>query len=304
MPFVTGLAVKKNLAQCYFQLSNYKDTIRVLEAYIAEAEKRGQLYGPRDLIMLGISYYQNDELEKAYTNIKKANSISNDYKEDWLGYELAIAVKLEKYKEAVEVAQLLVFVNPEKKEYWKQISGLYYTTNDENESLAGLELAFEKNTLTKEKEYLDLARYYLYKELPQKAIKVLEFGINNNIVNGNKKNYELLADSYFFLRDRDIGINYLIKSLEIESDPNTAFKIGRFAFEEENWKLAIKYLKEAKVLNYNKVPGRLDLLIGISLYESNEYSSAISYFNKALEFEETKTPAEGWLAFMNELENS
>ena len=187
MPFVTGLAVKKNLAQCYFQLSNYKDTIRVLEAYIAEAEKRGQLYGPRDLIMLGISYYQNDELEKAYTNIKKANSISNDYKEDWLGYELAIAVKLEKYKEAVEVAQLLVFVNPEKKEYWKQISGLYYTTNDENESLAGLELAFEKNTLTKEKEYLDLARYYLYKELPQKAIKVLEFGINNNIVNGNKK---------------------------------------------------------------------------------------------------------------------
>lgn len=254
--------------------------------------------------MLGISYYQNDELEKAYTNIKKANSISNDYKEDWLGYELAIAVKLEKYKEAVEVAQLLVFVNPEKKEYWKQISGLYYTTNDENESLAGLELAFEKNTLTKEKEYLDLARYYLYKELPQKAIKVLEFGINNNIVNGNKKNYELLADSYFFLRDRDIGINYLIKSLEIESDPNTAFKIGRFAFEEENWKLAIKYLKEAKVLNYNKVPGRLDLLIGISLYESNEYSSAISYFNKALEFEETKTPAEGWLAFMNELENS
>ena len=55
--------------------------------------------------MLGISYYQNDELEKAYTNIKKANSISNDYKEDWLGYELAIAVKLEKYKEAVDIAQ-------------------------------------------------------------------------------------------------------------------------------------------------------------------------------------------------------
>ena len=61
-----------------------------------------------------------------------------------------------------------------KKEYWKQISGLYYTTNDENQSLAGLELAFEKDTLTKEKEYLDLARYYLYKELPQKAIKVLK----------------------------------------------------------------------------------------------------------------------------------
>ena len=234
MPFITGLQVRKNLAQCYFQSANYQETIRVLEEYIAIAKKRGQLYAPIDLIMLGISYYQTNEFLKSYENISLANSLSTEYKEDWLGYELALAVKLEKYDEAIRISQLLIFVNPEKKEYWKQISGLYYSQDSDDESLAGLELAYENGTLTTEKEFLDLSRYYLYKDLPQKAVKVIREGVNVGIVKKTKKNYELLADSYFFLKDRDLGIEYLIKSLELEADPNTAFKIGRFAFEEEH----------------------------------------------------------------------
>ena len=82
-----------------------------------------------------------------------------------------------------------------------------------------------------------------------------------------KENYDLLADSYFLLKDRVIGIEYLIKSLGIDNDPDTAFKIGRFAFEEENWDLAYAYLKRAKDLKYKKTPGRLDLLMGICKYE-------------------------------------
>lgn len=301
MPLVTALSVRKNLAQCYFALSNYEKTIEILEAYMALAKKRGQLYPPKDLIMLGIAYFQTDQFKKAYTAINEANERSTEYKEDWLNYELAITIKLEMYDEALDVAQLLLFVNPDKKEYWKQISGLYYTVNGEDQSLASLELAYENNTLSKEKEFLDLSRYYLYKDLPQKAVNVILDGISKNLINKTKENYELLADSFFFLRDRDKGIQYLIKALEIEKNANTAFKIGRFAFEEEDWLLAIQYLKEAKTLNYDKSPGRLDLLIGIANYETGKYNEAIIHFKNALEFEETKTPAEGWLSYIDEL---
>ena len=75
MPFITGLQVRKNLAQCYFQSANYQETIRVLEEYIAIAKKRGQLYAPIDLIMLGISYYQTNDFIKSYENISLANSL-------------------------------------------------------------------------------------------------------------------------------------------------------------------------------------------------------------------------------------
>ena len=303
IPLVTGLQVRRNLAQCYFQNSNYLGTIKILEEYKAISIKRGLLFAPTDRVMLGISYFKDDKYEKAYINISEANQLSTTYKEDWLGYELSLAIQLEKFNEAIETAQLLIFVNPDKKEYWKQLSGLYYTQDDDNESLAGLELAYEQNTLTKEKEYLDLSRYYLYKNLPQKAIKTIQYGINAGIINETKKNYELLADSYFILKDRAKGIEYLQESLRLASDPNTAFKIGRFAFEEEDWKTAFKYLLEAKKLNYEKNPGRLDILMGISLYELNDYESANTYFTKALSFDDTKISAEGWISYLKDISN-
>jgi len=301
IPLVTGLQVRRNLAQCYFQNSNYLGTIKILEEYKAISIKRGLLFAPTDRVMLGISYFKDDKYEKAYINISEANQLSTTYKEDWLGYELSLAIQLKKYAEAIETAQLLIFVNPDKKEYWKQLSGLYYTQDADNESLAGLELAYEQNTLTKEKEYLDLSRYYLYKNLPQKAIKTIRYGIETGIVSESKKNYELLADSYFILKDRAKGIQYLEESLQLESDPNTAFKIGRFAFEEEDWNTAFKYLQEAKKLKYNKTPGRLDILMGISLYELGNYQKSKIFFNNALEFDESKISAEGWLSYLDDL---
>ena len=150
---------------------------------------------------------------------------------------------------------------------------------------------------------MDLSRYYLYKNLPQKAIKTIQYGINAGIINETKKNYELLADSYFILKDRAKGIEYLQESLRLASDPNTAFKIGRFAFEEEDWKTAFKYLLEAKKLNYEKNPGRLDILMGISLYELNDYESANTYFTKALSFDDTKISAEGWISYLKDISN-
>ena len=304
MPLITGFQIRKNLSQCYFQTSDYKNTIRVLEDYKAVAEKRYQIFPPLNSIMLGISYYQEGKLLPAYENIAFANANSTKYKEDWLGYEFGVAIELEKFEEAKEVAQLLIFINPDKKEYWKQLSGLYYTLESDDQSLAGLELAYERNTLTKEKEYVDLSKYYLYKSLPQKAVKVLKYGMNAGIVPKSKENYDLLADSYFLLKDRSEGINFLIKSLEIDNDPETAFKIGRFAFEEEDWLLAYKYLYKAKSLDYKKNPGRLDLLMGICKYETNDYKLASELFSNALEFEGTKTSAEGWLAYIKELQAS
>ena len=222
----------------------------------------------------------------------------------WLRYELSLAYKLEKYNEATDLAQLLIYLNPEKKEYWQQVSGLYYAQKRDDESLAGLELAFDNNLLVESKEYVDLASYYLYKGLPQKAVKVIEYGFDKDFLESNNKNYELLADSYFIARDRENGIKALQSSLSIKEDEDVAFKIARFGFEDENWNLALKYFKEAKKLGWNKTPGRLELLMGITQYELGNLSASMELFNIALNEEVTKTSAEGWINFIEDLQEN
>ncbi len=267
LPFAADLQVSYSLAQCYFQTGRYKDVIATLENYRDKASKRGQ---------------------------KKLN-------EEWLQYEFALAVKLEKYDDAVRVGQFLIFVNPEKKSYWKQLSGVYYGSESEELSLAGLELAYENEVLDKEKDYIDLARYFMYKELPIKAVDVLNNGISVEKVKKTRKNYEFLADAYFLSKEKVQGIDALIKAESIESDANLSYKIARFAFENEDWSKSISYFKQAKDQGYDKYPGRLELLLGISYFEISQYQQALVYLNESLEIDQSTSAAEGWINYINDI---
>lgn len=301
IPLITNLQVRANLAQCYFQTKNFDKVIETLLTYKNIAEQRGQEFSPQNMILLGIAYYYLENFEEAYNYISAANDNSLKYKEDWLKYELALAVKLNKINDAIDVGQILVYINPDKKEYWKQVSGLYYTQAKDSESLAGLELAFDNQLLEENKEYQDLARYYLYKGLPQKAVKVLIDGLNKQKLDENKENLELIADSFFIARDRKNGIIYLEKSLGLEPDPDVAFKIARFGFEDENWNLANKFFNKALQMGWDKTPGRIELLLGITQYELGNLQKSLSFFNIAKEEEDTKTAAEGWISYIDEI---
>ena len=301
LPFAADLQVTYSLSQCYFQTGRYKDVIKTLENYRVKASKRGQNMAPVQLMVLGIAYFQEADILNAYTNISKANATATKLNEEWLQYEFALAVKLEKFDEAINVGQFLVFVNPEKKSYWKQLSGVYYGSESEELSLAGLELAYENDVLDKEKDYIDLARYFMYKELPIKAIDVLNDGINIKKVKQNRKNYEFLADAYFLSKDRVKGIDALIKAEAIEKDADLSYKIARFAFENEDWSKAITYFSQAKKQGYEKYPGRLELLLGISYFEISKYEEALSFLNESMEFDSSSSAAEGWINYIKDI---
>ena len=301
LPFAADLQVTYSLSQCYFQTGRYKDVIKTLENYRVKASKRGQNMAPVQLMVLGIAYFQEADILNAYANISEANATATKLNEEWLQYEFALAVKLEKFDEAINVGQFLVFVNPEKKSYWKQLSGVYYGSESEELSLAGLELAYENDVLDKEKDYIDLARYFMFKELPIKAIDVLNDGINIKKVKQNRKNYEFLADAYFLSKDRVKGIDALIKAESIEKDADLSYKIARFAFENEDWFKAITYFSQAKKQGYEKYPGRLELLLGISYFEISKYEEALSFLNESMEFDSSSSAAEGWINYIKDI---
>jgi tetratricopeptide (TPR) repeat protein len=268
------------------------------------AQKKGMLRGidlsAANYVMLGMAYFQNKDYLNAYNNVSTGNDLTTKLNEDWLQYEFALAVQLKKYNEAIEIGQYLVFVNPSKDSYWKQLSGVYYGGDNEDSSLAGLELAYEKGVLTKEQDFINLVKYFLYKDLPIKAVKVMNDGLNNLFIEDSKKNLDLLSDAYFLAKDRSSGVEVLKRSLEIETDPKTSYKIARFAFESEDWNTAIKFFKRAKSENWDEVPGRIDLLLGITYYEKNDYSSSLLYLTQALNYKKSSTAAEGWINYINE----
>ena len=300
MPRIGMQEVRFQLAQTYFMIGNYKNVIALLEEFIRVGERYKFPVSARINLLMAYSHGRLDEYEPAYFHITAANNKSDKPQIDWIEYAFSLAMKLEKLDDAEDLGTRLLFLEPNKKKYWNQVSALYFAKDFELDSLSALELAYENDTLNKESDYLLLAKYYLYQKSPLKSVLVLNDGIEKDFVKENEENLKLLSSSYFYARDLKNGIKILVKAEKISDDPELSYRLGTYAFDSENYKLAISSFDIAKERGWNKIPGRIELIKGISFFELDDVEQARSNLILAANFDDTKDTAEGWLSYIDQ----
>tara|TARA_B100001250_G_scaffold414023_1_gene450284 strand:- start:201 stop:1397 length:1197 start_codon:yes stop_codon:yes gene_type:complete len=298
MPRIGAQEVRFQLAQTYFMVGKYENVIPLLEDFINIGEKYKYPISARVNLLMSYSHGRIDQYDSAYFHIKQANNKSDKPQTDWIEYAFSLAMKLEKLDDAEVLGTRLLFLEPNKKKYWNQVSALYFAKDFELNSLSALELAYENDTLNKEDDYLLLAKYYLYQKSPLKSILVINDGIDKKLVKENEDNLKLLSSSYFYARDLDKGIKILIKAEKISDDPELSFRLGTYAFDSEQYKLAISSFDLAKERGWNDMPGRIELIKGISYFELDDVENAKANLILATNYEDTKDTAEGWLSYI------
>jgi tetratricopeptide (TPR) repeat protein len=302
LPRIGAQEVRFQLAQTYFMVGRYENVIPLLNDYIDIGTRYAYPISARINLLLSYSHGRIDEYEEAYFHITQANNKADKPQIDWLEYAFSLAMKLNNLNDAQNLSTRLLFLQPEKKKYWNQASALYFAKDFEVDSLSALELAYENDTLNKESDFLLLSKYYLYQKSPIKTISVLNDGISKQIVKENEDNLKLLSSAYFFSRDLDNGIKILIKAENISDDADLSFRLGTYAFDNENYALAIKSFNKAQKKGWNDVPGRIELIKGISYFELENFKKANENLLIASEFSDTKDTAEGWISYIKQFD--
>lgn len=302
LPRIGEQEVRFQLAQTYFMVGKYQNVVPLLNDYIDVGTKYSYPISARINLLLSYSHGRMDEYEKAYFHITQANNKADKPQTDWIEYAFSLAMKLNNLDDAESLSTRLLFLKPEKKKYWNQASALYFAKDIEVDSLSALELAYENKVLDKEADYLLLAKYYLYQKSPIKSIAVLEDGISKGLVKENEDNFKLLSSSYFYSRDLKNGIKVLVKAERISDDPDLSFRLGTYAFDSEDYKLAIKSFNEAKIKGWNDVPGRIELITGISYFELNDFKRANENLLIASNFSDTQDTAKGWISYIKQFD--
>ncbi|MDB2451429.1 hypothetical protein N9W99_03005 [Gammaproteobacteria bacterium] len=302
LPRIGEQELRFQLAQTYFMVGKYQNVVPLLNDYIDVGTKYSYPISARINLLLSYSHGRMDEYEKAYFHITQANNKADKPQTDWIEYAFSLAMKLNNLDDAESLSTRLLFLKPEKKKYWNQASALYFAKDIEVDSLSALELAYENKVLDKEADYLLLAKYYLYQKSPIKSIAVLEDGISKGLVKENEDNFKLLSSSYFYSRDLKNGIKVLVKAERISDDPDLSFRLGTYAFDSEDYKLAIKSFNEAKIKGWNDVPGRIELITGISYFELNDFKRANENLLIASNFSDTQDTAKGWISYIKQFD--
>lgn len=290
------------LAQLYFTTEQWRKAADLVSDFL----KTAQNPAPDPFILLGSAYYQMESYRELIPPIERAIQIARergieDREQWWLLLRVGY-YETQNMPKVLEVLETLVRRWP-KKEYWVQLSAIYGELDQSRRQLAAYEAAYDQGLLTSGLELVQLSQLFLAANVPYKAARVLEKGMEANLVEKNEANYRLLSQAWAIARDDAKAIEPLRQaagmSREGELDVRLAQSYLNLGRHQDCIQAARTGLQKGRV-------GRADLaqiILGTCLFETRQYEEAKVAFNRAAEDRRSATAARQWIQYVdNELQ--
>jgi tetratricopeptide (TPR) repeat protein len=289
LPDGVTVNMKYNLGQLYLSLERSQAAVKILEEWFELVENPA----PTAYYLLAMAHLQNESFDAALRYAEEAVSRASAPKENWLQLLLSLRFQHKDYRGVAELLETLVTHFP-KKRYWTQLSAVYGELREDEKALATLELAYTQKYLTKDHELMNLAQRYLYHEIPYRAARVVEKGLDEGVIESDADAWELLADSWLQAREYGRAVLPLRRAADLSEDGELYVRLAQVHLEKEEWSEARLALQKAFEKGKLENPGSAHLLMGIASYNSNDVVAARSAFDRAAEYEKTRKAARQW----------
>jgi tetratricopeptide (TPR) repeat protein len=281
-----------NLGQLYIVTSQFDEGIKVLQNYMATA---CGTVSPEAHIFLANALSEKKRYQEALPQIDAAIAKSKEVKEVWLQMKLAIAYEMKDYKGCAEALVYLIGRVPEKSDYWKQLSGVFYEMKSDAEAVAVLALAERQGMLQKPQEVKNLYSVYMALEVPYKAGTLLEDAMAKNRVPADETNMGALADAWINAREMPKA-EATLKKLAAGSDKGDYYyKLGAMYGDNERWNESKEMLDKALAKGGLKKTGEAWMRLAVAHYGLKDNPGAIQCLQKAITFDESRKQAGEWM---------
>jgi len=294
------------LAQLYFTTEKWSKAVELVEEWLKTAANPG----PQPYILLGSGYYQlaSDKAEASASDwqnmispIETAMRIARerdiDIKEQWYlllrvaYYELN---NLEKVKDILEV----LVVNWPKKDYWTMLSAMYGELKSEKRQLASYEAAYDQGLLVRSAELVQLSQLFMQAEVPYKAARVLEKGLEAGTVEKNSENYRLLSSAWQLSGEDRKAIPALKEAARMASDGELDVRLANSYLNISDFDQCVEAVQRGLNRGGVKSESNAYIVLGMCQFEKDNYEAAKKAFRSASRDEKNKKTASQWLQFI------
>ena len=286
------------LAQLHFTTENWPKAIELVKQWMASAENPG----PEPYILLGSAYYQTENYQGMIEPIEKAMDIARardiDVKEQWWLLLRVAYYELDDYKKVKDILEVLV-VNWPKKEYWTQLSAMYGELDNERGQLAAYRAAYDQDLLIRSNELVQLSQLLLQADVPYKAARVLEKGLDEGVVEKTSDNYRLLAQSWQLAAEDKKAIPALKTAAGLSSDGDLDHRLAQSYLNLSEYEQCIEAARDALRKGGLRRVDSANIVLGMCLFELDRYEDAKKAFRAAAKDDRSKTTANQWLQFIN-----
>ncbi|MGB2155310.1 MAG: tetratricopeptide repeat protein, partial [Porticoccaceae bacterium] len=275
------LDTRYTLAQLYTVEEKYALAAKELETWMSEAT----IIGNDARVLLAQIYYQlnrKDEslkmLEAAISDVEAKGILP---KEGWWGLQRVLYYERNNFKRVVSILEQLVTHYP-KWSYWKQLGGMYGELEREDDRLVATELVYMNNQFDKESQIMSMAYMFLGAEVPYRAARIIEKGINDEIIERNAKNLEVLGTAWYQSKDLKRALAALESASKYSDTGNLQSRLAGIYLDLGRDKEAYRAAQRAAKKGGVKRPDANYLVMGNALINLHCYKDAIKAFQKSL----------------------
>ncbi|NNE06515.1 MAG: tetratricopeptide repeat protein [Xanthomonadales bacterium] len=300
LPDNTHYSLMYQIAQLYYMKERYNDALKSLDVWFckAPAEKiKSSAY-----VLKASIFAAKEDWRNVIPSIEQAIGMEDEPKEAWYNLKLASHLELDQKPQARDTLKILIKHWPNKKIYWIQLSNIYFQLENDPEALAVSALAYKKNLLDKQADFLYLSNLYSVREVPYKAAAVLQDGIERGIVEATEKHWTMIADAWYSAEEMENALAAYVEAGAAADDGDIDLRRGYILIDMERWEDARDALKMAieKGGINERQEGEAHLMVGMAEFSLGNYDDASAAWGRAMRFDRSKKAAEQWMAHLRE----
>jgi tetratricopeptide (TPR) repeat protein len=300
LPDLQHFSLMYQIAQLYYMKDRFDEALDKLALWMCKVPK--EKVTDVAYVLQASLYAQKKDWKNAIAAIDMAISMSAEPKESWYQLKLAAHFELEQFPKAAQTLETLIQLWPDKKTYWVQLSQIYYKIKMTDEALSVIALAYRRNMLDKQTDIMYLSNLYSNSDVPFKAAEVLQKGLEDGIVESNKKHWTIVADSWYAAQEMGNALLAYEKAGRASRDGEIDLRRAYILVDMERWDEASVAVKSAleKGGFSDKKTGDAYVLQGMSEFNLGNYNKANTAWVRASRYPQAKKSAQQWLNHMRE----
>ncbi len=286
------------LTQLYFQEERFEDSLAMLERWFALTPTPS----PDPYVLKAQIYYSLERFREGIDPVRTAIQVAMDQerelRENWYRLLNVFYYELEEYPNVIDVLTTMIEMWP-KREYFIQLSAMYGQEGDEGRQLALFETAYEAGWLLRSSEIVNLSQLLLQADIPYKAAKILEKGLEDGIVESTESNWRVLAQAWQLAQEDEEAIPALSRAAGLADDGVLDVRLAQSHQNLAQWQNCVDAARSGMRKGDLRRPDQANMILGACLFELGEFDAARNAFGDAEKDSRSRTGARSWMRYVD-----
>ena len=300
LPDLAHFSLMYQIAQLYYMKERYDEALDKLALWMCKVPK--EKITAASYVLKASIHAQRQDWKNVIVAIEAAISMSDEPREFWYQLKLASHFELEQFPRAAQTLGVMIQSWPDKKDYWIQLSQIYYKLKMYDEALSVMALAYRRGMLENQSDIMYLSNLYSNNDVPFKAAGALQKGMEDGFVEQNTKHWTLVADAWYAAEEMENALIAYEQAGKKSEDGEIDLRRAYILVDMERWdeaSVAVKAALDKGGLNERKT-GDAYVLQGMSEFNLGNYNKASTAWGRASKYPRAKKSAQQWMNHMRE----